>query len=151
MDGQQHMGIRPPGKAFSACLSLSFLARSSPFLSFLPLAHFHVFALLFFCLLLLSLATSVLPHVVSLPSHLFHLFSLTVFGSPLSPADSISRCQRASYSILHDYGSFYHHAPLFFVFFVCLFFLTLKYLAEAVWSLCGDLSVSCAACAPSTQ
>lgn len=33
MDGQQHMGIRPPGKAFSACLSLSFLPHSS--LSFL--------------------------------------------------------------------------------------------------------------------
>uniref|UniRef100_A0A4W6DVM3 Meis homeobox 1 b n=1 Tax=Lates calcarifer TaxID=8187 RepID=A0A4W6DVM3_LATCA len=40
MDGQQHMGIRPPGKAFSACLSLSFLPRSSqisPFLSLLLL------------------------------------------------------------------------------------------------------------------
>lgn len=75
MDGQQHMGIRPPGKAFSVCLFLYFVPRSSQ-LSPFPL--------------LLSLASSVLPHIFSLLSSLSFIPSFSFFFALLSHLLTVS-------------------------------------------------------------
>uniref|UniRef100_A0A3Q3WBT4 Homeobox domain-containing protein n=1 Tax=Mola mola TaxID=94237 RepID=A0A3Q3WBT4_MOLML len=64
MDGQQHMGIRPPGKAFSACLFL-FSSFSLPIFLFSFLGVFRSFSCL--CpLLFLNVTLSTLPHMCSL-------------------------------------------------------------------------------------
>ncbi len=121
-------------KAFSACLFLSFLPRSSHLSPFFPCcsgAHFLAFALPSF--LFLSLASSVLFLI-----HLFHPLFLTPLLSVFSSSNSVSRCQWVSYSICHVGSLFYQLAPFLF-----------SHLVEAIWLQCGGLSVSRAVCAPS--
>lgn len=76
MDGQQHMGIRPPGKAFSLRVC-PFLPSSSSCLSLLSSAHFRAFALLFLALFAPRLCVS---HTVSAMLLVYSTSTLHVFS-----------------------------------------------------------------------